>query len=518
MFDNPNTGKGEKMAWSKKLKKRFKTMCEKAQNRDDLKTKVLADPNLKKKGWPACEQKAIREDWLKKVKISSYFYFNNLSDYQRKKLLELLTNDSVSWEEAMVFVKNELPDPTPTKAKLRNFARDHNIKINKAAVEKRKEKTPNQLNKRDEEKVYSIIKARGKVSIDFLEESVGISKQAVYKVIDNLVKRGYGIQRLPSGEFESVSDQLVPVTSEHVWRNRTRILVWSGSELGSIGQQGKLLATVYQTIVPEEKPDFIIGLGGIVQGYLSKARENETFLGELDYFKEGLEKTINEDNENGEKARKYSKTELLWWAQTTYAAKIFPNCHSSHQARTYLISGLKELSFIKHGLTDPLEKIAELTRENGRPDKEALVYFGRNMHMFYVTNAGSPVGVLALTSKKSPFRGVYTRGYRPRKTSASLASWMINKLKRVGVQEYPRVILWSDGVGMYTSRGDAEATCFTSLPKLSVTDPTDLELDTSPNLGVTLVDLAFDDKGNLTDNGITISFRNLAPYIEEKGW
>ena len=140
------------------------------------------------------------------------------------------------------------------------------------------------------------------------------------------------------------------------------------------------------------------------------------------------------------------------------------------------------------------------------------------MHMFRIINTGKPVGVLALTSKKSPFRGAYTRGYRPRKTSSSIAGWLINTLRTKGVGDYPRVILWTDGVGVYTGLGDSEATTFISLPKLAVTDPTELELDTPPNLGCMIIDLTFNEAGELKPNGIEWKFRNLAPYISERGY
>lgn len=57
------------MSWSKKEEARLKELCRQSKNREDLKDKVQKDKLLKNKGWPACEQKAKRADWLKTVPL-----------------------------------------------------------------------------------------------------------------------------------------------------------------------------------------------------------------------------------------------------------------------------------------------------------------------------------------------------------------------------------------------------------------------------------------------------------------
>ena len=260
--------------------------------------------------------------------------------------------------------------------------------------------------------------------------------------------------------------------------------------------------------MPEEKPDFIIALGNVVVGNLSGAKRNETFLDIEEY-----------QSDPDDKKRKLA--ELHYQAQTEYMLDIgdeVMSCPPSHKCNTYFISGLREQSFIRQGFQDPLELVCMERHHRLGSKKQDWFYFGRNMHMFKVINTGNPVGVLALTSKKSPFRGAYTRGYRPRKTSSSIAGWLINTLRTKGVSDYPRVVLWTDGVGVFAYLGDSEASSFVSLPKLAVTDTTELELDTPPNLGCVIIDLTFNEAGELKPNGITCGSRNLAPYIKERGY
>ena len=378
---------------------------------------------------------------------------------------------------------------------------------------KKKEISPEEFQKnlnKYSDQALRFLKDFGPADAEEISSKIGISAQMVFRVIEELSHRGYQVVKDANGKFRlSTSSEIKTVVSEHHWRPTTRILVWSGSELGSVGQQAQLLKTVYHTIIPEEKPDFVIALGNVIVGNLSAAKRNETFL--------ELEQEYSEDYKKKKKV-----SELLYQAQISYVLNVVGDeamiCPSSHKPKTYFISGLRELSFIKHGFEDPLENLCRQRYEEKGAKNQDWFYLGRNMHIFRIINTGKPVEVLALTSKKSPFRGAYTRGYRPRKTSTSIASWLINTLRTKGVHDYPRVILWTDGYGVYTVQGDSEAATFISLPKLAVTDPTDLELDTPPNLGCVIVDLTFNEAGELKPNGVEYKFRNLSPYINERGY
>lgn len=361
------------------------------------------------------------------------------------------------------------------------------------------------------DKTLKLLRQHGALDPKVISDEVEISPQMVYRVIHELAHRGYQVVKNPDGRFELSNTKTgVVAASEHHWRPNTRILIWAGAELGSVGQQADLLKTVYTTIVPEEKPDFIIALGNVIVGNLSKAKKNETFL------------DVENEYRGSSEDKKISLTELNYQAQIDYVTNIVGpdamTCGHGHKCNTYFISGLREQTFIKHGLEDPLEKICNARLlQTGRKNQDWF-YFGRNIHAFRVINTGKPICVLAMTSKKNPFRGAYTRGYRPRKTSTSIAGWLINTLRVRGVSEYPRIVLWSDGVGVFTTLGDSEATMFISLPKLAVTDSTELELDTPPNLGCVLIDLTFNEAGELKPNGIEWRFRNLAPYVRERGF
>lgn len=342
-------------------------------------------------------------------------------------------------------------------------------------------------------------------SVYQLSKDLDIAPQFVFRVIQELNSRGYRIVRDSFGDIRIASVfQFDPGSSYEVkWRPTTRVLAWAGSEFGSIGQQADLVKTVYKTIIPEEKPDFVIALGNVIQGNLSASRKNETFLTEQPDFYD--QPTASR--------KKVNFTELLYRGQIKYVQKIGQDVLTTpHECSTHFISGLRESSFIKKGLSDPLLEICE-----GR-NKNKWVYGARNMKVFPVINTGEPVNIFALTSKKNPFRGVYTRGYRPRKTADAIAGWLINTLRTIGVKSYPHIVLWTDGVGMYTSLHNIGDFHFISLPKLSVTDPTELELDTPPNLGVVIIDITFDSNGKLKKHGIECKFRNLAPYITTRGY
>lgn len=375
-----------------------------------------------------------------------------------------------------------------------------------------KEMTAEEFNKnirKFSDKVLKFLQSFGPASPDKISEEVNVSAQMVFRIIEELCIRGYQILKDSEGKFRLSTSEVQILASQHHWRPTTRILFWSGSKFGSIGQQAHLIKTVYHTIIPEEKPDFVVALGNIIVGDLSAAKINETFL------------ELEQEYEEGYKKKKKT-AELLYKAQVDYVLNVVGNetmtCPPSHKVNTYFISGLAEQSFIKQGFEDPLENICRQRYNQVGGKKQDWFYFGRNMHLFRIINTGKPVGVLTITSKKNPFRGVYTRGYRPRKTSGAIAGWLINTLRNKGVNDYPRVIVWTDGAGIFTSRGDSEAATFISLPNLAVADPTELELDTPPNIGCVIVDITFNETGELKPNGIECKFRNLAPYISERGY
>ncbi len=498
--------------WQDDLAARLKKHWKDAKNdRDEFRKLVQNDKVLmKQKSWTACRKKAEVMDFFKNAKPSPKKYpFSQLDEAKKQELLRLLADGNAGWAE--IFQKF----PEFSELQFRNFAKSQSVSVNKKREVTSEEFKKNIGNYTD--RVLKFLREFGPANADKISDEIDISAQMVFRVVEELARRGYQVVKDPDDRFRLSTSEAKTVASEHHWRPTTRILIWSGAELGSIGQQAHLLKTVYHTIIPEEKPDFVIALGNIIIGNLSAAKRNETFL-ELEQ-----EKEYEEDNTNKKKKKKKKKiSELLYQAQVDYVLNVIGDevmtCPSSHKCSTYFISGLKELSFIKQGLVDPLENICDQRRELKGAKRQDWFYFGRNMHMFRIINTGKPVGVLALTSKKNPFRGAYTRGYRPRKTSTSIAGWLINTLRNKGVGDYPRVILWTDGVGVYAALGDSEAATFISLPKLAVTDPTELELDTPPNLGCVIVDLTFDEHGELKSNGVEYKLRNLAPYINERGY
>jgi biotin operon repressor len=410
------------------------------------------------------------------------------------------------------------------------------------------------------EKVLKIILRKRLTSISELSHLVDIDRQLVFKTIRDLSERdGYDIRvNAKTGQVSLVTEtgETAPpidvevgeiLKGKEIFRDHLTIGVIAGLNLGSKQQDMPLLYTVYRTIVPQEGIDIMVINGGLVQGNLTPAKANETFLRHGGYYllngEKGEEAETVEGEElerpddlteklplNGEKGeeaetvegeeleRPKDLTEKLFRSQVEYVARNFPLTIGNRKVKTYVLSGLNEDTFRKHGL-NVVKAICERRRSlAGGPSD--LFYREGHIANFCMRNAGEPVNVLVFNSKKKPFRGAYTRSHRPQKTAVAVASWFRETLRNQGLQNYPKVVCWTDGRGVYTHKGDAAGMQFVSLAKLSGEDPTDLELDTSPNVGITIIRLEFDPEGKLKPNGIKVCFRDLAPYLskEDEGW
>ncbi len=73
--------------WSREDQQRLKRLLVKSgKNRDRFKELVMADKKFKKKGWGACEQKAIRMYFFEQTPLSERFVFSNLERTQLEEL------------------------------------------------------------------------------------------------------------------------------------------------------------------------------------------------------------------------------------------------------------------------------------------------------------------------------------------------------------------------------------------------------------------------------------------------
>ena len=81
------------------------------------------------------------------------------------------------------------------------------------------------------------MRERGSADADTISNAVEISAQMVFRVAHELAKRGYQIVKDADGKFKLSSSEVKGPSFDYQWRPTTRILVWSGAELGSKGQQ-----------------------------------------------------------------------------------------------------------------------------------------------------------------------------------------------------------------------------------------------------------------------------------------
>ncbi len=112
--------------WSREDQQRLKRLLVKSgKNRDRFKELVMADKKFKKKGWGACEQKAIRMHFFEQTPLSERFVFSNLERTQLEELKKTLADDNIGWEE----IKQKFPGFT--EKQFQNLANRCGIKINK---------------------------------------------------------------------------------------------------------------------------------------------------------------------------------------------------------------------------------------------------------------------------------------------------------------------------------------------------------------------------------------------------
>lgn len=385
-----------------------------------------------------------------------------------------------------------------------------------------------------EDKVLKELQRKPKTSIDELSMVVKTDKQLLHKILRNLVvERHHEIyvtgdkrvfMRVTPTDILEPAELEFAVSGKDIFRDYVTIGVLAGLDSGGVNQQGDLLQTIYDTIIPAEEIDFMLVNGGLVLGNIGQGHEEESFLHHFNYF---LEESELNNKEEGKKKRQNESLRRLqrnFVGQAEYVARFYPLAPKSRpKVKTYLLGGLAELSFRKYGLS--IVKSICLMRKNWLKENynrrsSDLFYRGDNIQVFKIINGGEPVNVLVMNSKKKPFRGAYTRTHRPQKTAVAIAGWFLETLKSRGLaKNYPRVTVWTDGRGIYSHHGDIAGMTFVSLPRLSKEDPTELELDTSPNIGMVVIRLFFDKRGRLLKKGgVRVGMRNLAPFIEEKGW
>lgn len=152
--------------WPTKEEERLKNLWEKSgKDRDRFKELVMADKKFKKRGWAACQQKALRMHLFEKALLSGRFVFSNLKGEQLEEVKKILADDNISWEE----IKQKFPGFT--ERQFQNFANRCDIKINKEKPGRKAAEAPG-ATKKEELTEQKLIEKResGDITVeDFLE-------------------------------------------------------------------------------------------------------------------------------------------------------------------------------------------------------------------------------------------------------------------------------------------------------------------------------------------------------------
>lgn len=374
-----------------------------------------------------------------------------------------------------------------------------------------------------EKKVLKILTDRRVVSLDELADIADIDKKTLFKLLAYLTEeRKYNI--IVNQETEQVvldkdpqiggvPTSVGPLVGSRGKRPSFRPYLTLGFVstvlLGGRRQQLSLLKTFAEVIGPAEELDLAVINGGAILGHVSGRREDETFLDLLEFL--GFAKDPN--------GKPLTKVERNFRAQCRYAAKMWPRAGGARPFKFYFVGGLPELTFRPYGF-DPVKQLClerKAFLQSLGIDELDIIPCGYNTHGFELNNGGDNVGVLVINSKRKPFRGAYTRSHRAQVTARALAGWFLEAMRH-SLKSRPEIVIWTDGNGIYTLQGRVAGMTFCSLPKLASVGPTEIELDTSPNIGVVIVRLYFNRDGCLKRNGVDVKCINLAPHIEAKGW
>lgn len=374
-----------------------------------------------------------------------------------------------------------------------------------------------------EKKILKTLTDRRVVSLDELADIADLDKKTLVKLLTYLAgERQYNIivneeteqvilDKDPQigGAPTSVGPLVVSGGKRPSFRPYLTIGFISSVFLGDRKQQLGLLKTFAQVIGPAEELDLAVINGGAILGHVSGRREDETFLDKLEFL--GFTKDAN--------GKPLTKVERNFRAQCRYAAKMWPRAGGERPFKFYFVGGLPELTFRPYGF-DPVKQLClerKAILQSRGIDELDIIPCGYNTHGFELNNGGDNVSVLVINSKRKPFRGAYTRSHRAQVTARALAGWFLEAMRH-SLKSRPELVIWTDGNGIFTLQGRVADMTFCSLPKLASVGPTEIELDTSPNIGVVIVRLYFNDDGRLKRNGIEVKCINLAPNIEAKGW
>lgn len=397
--------------------------------------------------------------------------------------------------------------------------------IKKADLDKTKSASLRKQVKQEND-IAALLQEKGTVSIEEMSNTIELDKQLIYKLLNSLKKRRPELRIACVGEsimLQTRSGETLEPTDIEVkngnklFRDTITLGVLATVNLGSTAQQMDTLKHVFKNVLGEYGIDTVFVNGNFVMSPALRYKKNETFLMKI-------KTPIQEMRAVYAKRGSASKTKLekmasLFMRLVPYVAKHFPRQANGRLIKSHIIGGLNEAEWAKFGF-DVITHIVKRRMEvlNVGPEKNDLSYKGDFFRIFRIKNAGEIVPIVLLNSKHKPMRGIYSRSHRPQRTSVTVASWFMEKLKRAGFEGMPYLVIWTDGRGIFTYKATGAGSHFVSLPSLSIGDPADFDVDTTPNFGMVIITLCFDDKGHLKQNSMRVRLVDLANYVTQRGW
>jgi len=350
--------------------------------------------------------------------------------------------------------KSNLGLITDTRAANRGIHIKENIEIEKNPEEgKKKEIVPGIVLTQEETTIIEWLKKQPLTVGDIsrrLNEPKGVSKEYVYFLVDGLRKKGFEV------EVQEDIKQVVlhrtpkwdekPIDLKPLYRNYIKLAVISDSHLTSIHQQINLLHTAYD-LAEKENIDFCLHIGDLTDGYRHHT------IPDCDSFTKGVDEIVN------------------------YVVDHYPK---SEKFKTKIIAGRHDLS-TKWAFGFDLIKAICARRED-------LSYVGDTIGTFRAK--GVTIRLYHPTGG-TPF----SRSYRPQRVTEAMVGNMIQIIRTTGnIKDLPQLIFF----------GHLHLAFFFPYMGSLVFSVPCLQSQTSylegkglyPDIGMWIVTIQFDDKGN----------------------
>ena len=463
--------------WSKLEKARLIELFRKSEkNLGALKRLVLADPFLKKqkRNWNMCYGKLADMGLLEKgVQHDTDKYpFAALTAKDLDRLDDLLRNQGTKAAKAAF--------PQYTVKQLRNHAVQREIKLGKTEKQDKPVNVEALILKRLQKGVWSIPE---------IAKEFDTSEEEAVRLIDSLYRKGHDVVHDRETKGVHLSSDPTQLDALHIdpsegrkkeiLRHTRRIAVVHGTVLGSKYSNPTLLHTLYAEF-ERRNVDFVIHLGDVVTGNLSRKREGESFI------TSGPE------------------------AQADYTLAHYPR---SKFFKTYMISGTRDLTFkSKKGAV--INVIRRVCSDDSRPD---LVYRGDLSATFWVkgvrVEAINPGEDYAPYSKSYPLQNIITNLIGEEESLAPQSQ-----------SEDEAVIAVLGGSHVYDriKSGNIHGILVPSLQSLTPYQKGKRKRGSGPVVGACIIELEFDDNWKLKSDrgrsGVRVRLLKLKKYQKKNDY